>query len=723
MKNRTDRVVRRITIATLAIMLILMSNVFLVSVRKVHIRSNTSLKEYADSANVIAETSKALRGNIYDRNGSVIAQDSRTYNIYCILDSSRPAIEGTIAYVKDKETTAKELSRILKTSYENIYDYLNQNVYQTELGLAGRNISQSQMEEIQALNLPGVEFSDSIQRVYPNGIFASNLIGFAQSDESGSTVGKMGAELYLDSYLAGKDGYRIFQTDKDGHVLPGMKEDAQSAVNGANVTLTLDSEIQNALEESFRMTVEKFNPSRVWGAVMEVDTGKILAWGQSPSFDPNTLEINDYNNYGAQLPYEVGSTMKPFTWAAAINEGVYDGKALVYSGPFVYSSDKDNNPYRVESGGFGTIYNANRNNWGWIDYDHGLMYSSNVVAATIETELITPEIYLEYLKKFGFFHSVNSDGMPEETGVLTFHWPMEKLALSYGQGSSCTMLQMLQAYSALFGDGNTVRPYYVDSITDAYDSSKILYKAETKITGSPITKETAKEVQEIMYHTVNDEDGTAKYYRIPECELIGKTGTTQVAVNNTYMSGYTIVSLAAGLPANDPKVIVYYCFEAPYNRNAHYFTEPVQNLLRKTAMRLGFSKTVEEVSYANPQIDYTEIKSEPMPSLINHTLPYAQAKLSGLQTIPYILGSGDVVIDQFPSASSMVTTGQKVFLLTDTNSFIMPDMTGWTRKDVTGLWSATKFGFRLEGSGIVKSQSIPPGTVANRGDEIEIVFE
>ena len=88
------------------------------------------------------------------------------------------------------------------------------------------------MEEIAALNLPGVEFTDSIKRVYPLGTFASNLIGFAQSDETGSTIGKMGTELYLDSYLRGKDGYRIYQADKDGHILPGMKEDSVSANNG-----------------------------------------------------------------------------------------------------------------------------------------------------------------------------------------------------------------------------------------------------------------------------------------------------------------------------------------------------------------------------------------------------------------------------------------------------------------------------------------------------------
>ena len=96
------------------------------------------------------------------------------------------------------------------------------------------------------------------------------------------------------------------------------------------------------------------------------------------------------------------------------------------------------------------------------------MYSSNVVAATIQTELLGSNKNLEYLKRFGFFQAVKTDGMPEETGYLNFTWPSDKIAISYGQGSTVTMLQMLQAYSAIFGDGTMKRPYYVESIRDFY---------------------------------------------------------------------------------------------------------------------------------------------------------------------------------------------------------------------------------------------------------------
>jgi len=735
MKKRGTRSVLYIFISALVVMAMLATNVFFVAINKMHYRSGTDLHSYADAANTIKETTKALRGNIYTRNNTIISEDNRTYNIICILDENRLAVEGQITYVKDKEKTASELAKILRTDKERILNFLSQDVYQTELGTAGRNLSESTKKEIEALGLPGIEFTDSIQRVYPLGTFASNLIGFAQSDETGSTIGKMGTELYLDTYLRGDDGYRVYQADKNGYILPGMKEDVKSATNGNNVYTTLDQEIQEALEESFLMTENQFHAERVWGAVMEVDTGKILGWGQYPSFDPNTLNITDYNNYGAQIPYEPGSTLKSITWGAAINEGVYDGEETLDANEYYYEWDDERNPHRVDYSSSMPITNASGNKFGIIDYDHGLMYSSNVVAATIQTEILTPAKHLEYLKAFGFFKAVKTDGMPEETGILNFTWPSDKLALSYGQGSTVTMLQMLQAYSAIFGDGQMVRPYYVESIRDSYDTNKLLYQSEIRVTGNPITEQTAHQLQGILYRTVNDDDGTAKYYRIPECEVIGKTGTTQVAINGSYLSGYTIASFMCGMPADDPKVAIYYCFEAPYNHDAHYHTEPVQNLMRKTALRLGFAniaggeeQTQEEETPETPEEGDEEkeqvvLTAGAMPNLTNHTLTYAGEKLSGINGTVVVLGNGSAVIDQYPSEGTLVDGGEKIFLLTDTNSFVMPDMTGWTRKDVTAMWQVTQFGFRLHGEGKVVEQNIPPGTLISRGTDIEVEFE
>ena len=719
-KSSRNRSIHQIVLVTLAIVALLIADVFFVAIGQIHLRSGTDLSAYADNANINTSVIKALRGNIYDRVGGVIAQDNRTYNIVCVLADYRPAVEGQIAYVKDKEGTAEILSSILGMDKNQILEYFSRDVYQTELGEAGRKLPKAVKDEIESFNLPGIEFTDSIQRVYPMGQFASNLIGYAQSDETGSTVGQMGLELYLDSYLAGKDGSHSYQVDKNGYILPGMKETIVSAQNGYNVNLTIDPGIQSTLEESFKTTRRRFYAYSVWGGAMEIATGKVIAWGQAPSFDPNTLDnITEYQNIGAQTPYEPGSTLKPFTWAAAMNEGVYDGNMTTDGNQFCFVGDAYNNPVRTYSDdNYGCIFNANGVQWGAIDLDHGLIYSLNTVAATIQNELINPDTHLEYLKKFGFFKPVDTDGLPESSGTLNFAYAYDKVALSFGQGTSVTMLQLFQAYSAIFGDGRTVRPYFVESIRDPYDNS-VIYQAETKYTGEPISAETAKQVQQLMYRVVNDSDGTAKYYQIPECKVIGKTGTGEVAVNGQYQADRYITSVILALPADNPQVLVYYAFDSPADKYSHYETEAVTAVARKVAMTYGFN---DSGSQARPETVIEDIEEYTMPSLVNHSTDYSLARLEGMNTETHILGEGSNVIDQFPKAESTVVSGQRVFLLTDTNSFILPDMTGWTRKDVAGLWAVTGFGFTLSGEGTVVSQDIPPGTIVTKGTEILVEF-
>lgn len=725
--RRKPKTVSTIMIVTLVTIMLLVTDVFCVAIGKTHPNSGTDLNPYVDSSNTVVDYTKAMRGNLYDRNGNVIAQDTRTYNIICILDESRPSIDGEISYVKDKETTASALSKILMVDYDKVLDLLNQDVYQTELGNAGRNLSKNTKDEIEALQLPGIEFTDSIQRLYPNHTFASNLIGYAIADESGSTVGQMGLELYLDSYLCGQDGKRVYQVDKNGYVLPGMKEENVSAVNGNDVYLTLDVSIQQALETAFKETEEKFNATSVWGGVMELDTGKVVAWGQSPSFDPNSLEnITNYNNIGSQSAYEPGSTMKTFVWAAAINEGKYDGSALADGNEFCWTSDADNNPSKTsQDNAMGAcIYNANRKKWGTVTLDDGLVYSLNSVAATIETEVITPAIYEQYLDDFGFFQKVDIDGLPESEGIKQFTWPADKLSLSYGQGSTVTMLQMFQAYSAIFSDGSMVKPYFVESIRDPYDSSNVIYQAETEVTGNPITEESAKKIQSILYEVVNRSDGAARFFKIPECELIGKTGTAEVAgTDGKYESGRNIASVMLAMPADDPKVLVYYAFDAAYTVEMATYTEPQKSLLRKIAQVYGFSQDDSSVAVVTTDENAdVELVETSMPSLLNHTVEYARNQLEGSNIQLIVLGGGNNVIDQYPKTSDTLTSGDRVFLLTDSNSFVMPDLTGWTRKDVAALWLITGFGFELSGEGVVTSQSVPSGTTVTKGTVIQVVF-
>ncbi len=718
---------------TLAVACVVAANVFLVTIGQYHLWSGTDLGAYASSASTRTATLQARRGTIYDRNGSVIAQDVQSYNIIIYLDKSRVGIKNRPAYVDDLVTTSQVLAEALGMDAVDVYSTLStkqqQGKYQTELGSKGRGLSKETKDYIDSFDLNGVEFVSTVSRQYPVGTFASYLIGYATgNNEENLLTGKMGVEQTLNEELTGINGTKKYQADKNGYILPGMKSEIVEAVNGNDVILTLDQSLQETLETAFEMTAELFDTDRIWGSIMEIDTGKILAWGQSPGFDLNERVIEDYNNYGSQYGYEPGSTMKVFTYAAAIDSGAYDYTGLVDSTDYCYGQ-RGGVPYRIACGSkgqIGRITNAGTDkHWGMVDYDHGLIYSSNTVTASLMTELISPSIYKSYLEKFGFFQPVETDGIAEIAGTLTYNYPSEKLALTYGQGSTVTMLQLMQAYSAVFGDGNMVKPYFIDEIRSSYDSSEVLYKAETEIAGTPISKETAEYLQSVLYRVINDEDGTGKHYRIAETELIGKTGTAQIASGGSYSNSKTIASIMVALPADDPKYMIYYAFEGGYDKNAHYKTEPIKTVIRKVAQLYNLTDSLNVDTDGNKV--QVQIEDEIMPELVNHSIEYALNKCNDLGLNVQVFGEGDEVIFQMPSGGKSLVTGDRVFLLTDQKQLIMPDMRGWTRADVTSFWTlankTVQLGITMNGYGVVTSQNIPAGTLIHDKAELSVNLE
>ncbi len=707
--------VKVVQAAVYLIFIILTINAFIVSFSKVHINSQTSLEPYINDANIQTEVLKANRGTIYDNNGEIIAQNITTYNIVCILDESRPAPEGQVAYVDDIAKTAQVFSEILGGEVGYYSDLLSKDVYQTELGTYGRNITIEQKELIEEYELNGVEFNESVERYYPFNTFASNLIGFASGDENGNPVGMMGLELTHNEEMTGIDGLRTYQSDKNGIVLPGMYEEIIEPKHGDDIYLTLNKGIQESLENAFIETVDIHGASKIWGSVMDVDTGEILAWGQYPSFDPNVKEINDYNNYGSQYAYEAGSVVKVITYAAAINEGAYNGEQLYNSEPFCFVANGYTPERTYGSDAIACINNSRKQVFGNISLNEGLYLSSNVATATLITEVITPTIFEDYIDGFGFFENVDTDRIPEVEGTKNYTWPFDKLALSYGQGSATTMLQQLQAYSAILGDGTIIKPYYVDSIKDS-ETNDILYQATTTKGEQIISPEAAKAVQELMYGVVYDEIGTARFYAIPEIEIVAKTGTSQVAEDGGYSDSLVLSSILIGLPADDPKYLIYYAFESEYTINLHYYTSPVQNIIRNVAM-------YNTININNSNTEYINIEEYEMYDFTNNTVDYAIKKLDGKTTNIEIIGNKNTIIEQWPLPEHSLVTNQRVFLLTDKENMVMPDMTGWSRKDVSEFWAITGVPTLISGEGVVVTQSIPENTTIDENSLLQVELE
>ena len=716
--NRSNNRLRILYSLMLIVSLLVIINVFLVVVGKVHLRSNTSLEDYAGSVSTINDTIFSSRGKIYDDTGIVVAQDVDTYDIICFLDKDRIATGGVVAYVDDPSYTAKMLAPILDISEMEIYDRLTEDpsLYQTELGAKGRNLSIEKVNQIKAIpNIHGIEFRSSYARYYPYGEdFAPYLLGFAQSDESGKLVGKMGLESYLDSELSGVDGKHIFQQDKDGFILPGMYEYTQEAKNGYDVYLTLDVSIQEALVNSIKEAIEDHGASEAWGAVCEINTGKILAWGQAPSFDPNKLNIDDYNNYGSQKIYEPGSVMKAIIYSAAIDTGNYDGNALYDSDTFYFYGDP---PYRTYTDTYyDYVQNWDNSSWGMIPLDYGLIYSSNVATATLLTDYVGPTIYEDYLKRFHFFEYVDTDGILENEGYTNFGIsPADSISTTYGQSSATTMLQLLQAYTAIFGNGDMVKPYFIDKIVDS-SSNSIVYQGTRTVVGKPIKESTAKQMQDLLRRVVSDEEGTGADYNVESVEAMCKTGTAEIAVDGEYTGNDYVKSAMIGFPYEDPQYMIYFAYHIPTHKDYETKNYPITELLEKTAM---LTNTQTAIARANS--NSTIVKNN-MIDVKDMTFIEANEKLSDFDLDIIRIGNGLNVIGQYPEVNKNVYTNEKVFLLTDGNELIIPDFRGWTRKEIINYWTLSGLSMKLDGYGIVKKQSISPNTVVSKNDELVIYF-
>ena len=466
--KRANRTLTTIAMICIVVSCLIISNVIYTMVTKTHLRSGTVVTDYSSSAER-TRTLSANRGIIYDRNKEIVAQDVDTYTIFAILDPSHTGIGDTPEYVSDAKLTSEKLAPMLNMSVDEMMNYFEiaqaGNMYQTEFGLKGKNLSTTQKEAIDALELPGIEFNKSSKRFYPNGKFASHLIGYAQYDEEQSrVVGKMGIENTLDKYLKGTDGEERYSASASGTILPGTKHVTAQAVDGNDVYLTLDKNVQVALEKCLETTMKDFKAKRAWGIIMEVETGRILGYAAYPTFDLNQRDIKSYQNVPSDSVYEPGSIMKSITYAAAIDSGNYPTGKTYQSGRFYMGVDANGQAYRASSKEQAeeVILDALEKDYGTITFEEGFARSSNVGISELLTKYLPTNIFEEYLDRFHFFQPVKLVGVENEAaGVKNFTYPIEKLTTGFGQGSSVTAMQIVQAYTALFNDGKMMKPYFI----------------------------------------------------------------------------------------------------------------------------------------------------------------------------------------------------------------------------------------------------------------------
>ena len=600
-----------------------------------------NIQELASKRTTKTTILKANRGTIFDNSSNVLAQDVSSYTLIAYLDSTRTTDPDNPNHVVDKENTALVLSALLGMEYETVLSYLNkENVYQTEFGVKGRGLTELEKDTILAANLPGIDFIEATKRYYPYGQFLSYLIGYAKMDEEGNIIGEMGIEKSYNEELTGTNGKTVYQKDLQGYKIAGTKELTEEKVDGDNIYLTIDNNIQFFLEEAITKSSSKYEFDELDIIVANAKTGEVLGYATNPSFDPNIRDIENYLDPNSSIAFEPGSTMKIYTYMAALEAGVYKGSDTYKSGSFT-AKDKT------------VISDWNKVGWGVITYDQGFIYSSNTAVVNLMDKYLDSDTLKTYLKRLGFGSKVGLNLPNEVSGKIDFKYETEVFNAAFGQGITTTPIQHIKALTTISNDGELLKPYIIKKIEKS--NGKVIEYERTSL-GRVASSKTIEYMKNLMWHTVNDPDGAGHAYYIEGYDIIGKTGTAQIASTNGegYLTGdkEVIRSIALMFPKDDPEIIIYGAVKR--STTVSSLSEPVKEIIQNIAKYYNIYNEPEDEATSNKEIK----------NYINEETETVKEELQSMNITPIILGSGDVITDQYP-INTTISSSEKVFLITN----------------------------------------------------------
>lgn len=643
----------------------------------------------------------AQRGTIYDVGGNPLAMDATSYSLYAVLTDEWSEPEDP-QYVVDKENTAQTLSQYIDLTAEEILGRLNtQDASQVEFGTAGQDLTYAEMKAIDDQNLPGIMFNETPTRMYPNGVFASHLIGYAEYMEAGTAIdsrltGQMGLELSMDETLKGTNGRKSYQSSSTNVELSGTGQVEEEPTDGSDVYLTLDSRLQTYLETLMTEVYEKYEPTSMTAMLVEPETGEIVAASQRPTFNLETKEgIDDmWQNLLVEKAYEPGSTIKVLTVAAAIEEGVFDPDSFYDSSPVTM--------------GDSTIADYNGVGWGVITELEGLSQSSNTLMIHLVKEM-GYDVWESYIREFGLLQETGSGFANEASGSMNYEYEADKVTTGFGQGIYVTPYQMMQAFTAIANDGNMMKLQLVNR----YEEDGTMQVVEPEVVSSPISKETANKTLEYLQSVVYADTGTGAAYDLDGYTVSAKTGTAEVfnLETNTYEAGLTkyLYSVVGFVPSEDPQYVLYITAEQPKNLDttaSDMMTEIYTPLLTRA------------LEY-NALSDSESVVTATVPDVSGLTISEAQQTLSDASFVNVeVIGDGANILSQTPAANEEVSVTQPIFLMSDDANPTMPDFTGLNASASQALASLLGIEVELEGEGVVVGQSIATGEQINNNKTI-----
>lgn len=766
-KRRTDKsFVKRAKSAMICLVaLILIFN--LGSIGSIMIFKGEEYREIAADNQLSDTVLDPIRGTIYDRNMTPLAVSTPAWILSVNPSEIKRKFASRPEYLEDfYEYLASNLSKILSVDKDetmeklkkegSLYQVIKKRVTGSERiamqeFFAERYVYEYQATERKFFFFESVvtkkgkvnaanffDYESNSNREYAKGNFASTVIGVVNADNKGET----GIEAYYDEELQGESGRILTATDVAGRVLESSYEAYYDAVEGNGVVLTIDFEIQSYLENALNQAYDSLDCDGVYGIVMDVETGAILALSDKPDFDLNNPRVLDANvntetlkkfekgtvEYSTEYSrllydqwssfcvtnnYEPGSSFKIFCAAAALEEDIVsDINSKIYN---CTSNTKIANI---------TYHCANYKAHGSQSLTQGLMNSCNTFFITLGQKLGV-EKYYKYFEAFGFTERTGIDLANEAYSVVHKKDTMSKVDLastSFGQGFRISPIQLITATCAIANGGDLMVPYLVGSIVDA--EGNIVKETEPTVKRKVISEDTAKKVAQMMTEVVSD--GTGKNAKIDGYAVAGKTASAQKLDDNAENEVY-VASFVCFAPADDPKVAILVGVDNTHDgyRSGGAVAAPIaKQVMEPTLEYLSVERkyTAEEIAKL----------SKTTPDLIGKTVNAAKSLASNEGLKVKIVGKGDTVISQMPAAGQTIPQGGVIVLYTEKDAKIerttVPDFSGLTLSQVNALAGEYSLNVVFSGptgeAGVkAYAQSIAKGTEVDLGSGITVTFK
>jgi len=543
--------------------LILLAGHILVAGRlfQIQVLDRAVYRKMADGFHVRHLRIPGHRGVIMDRNGERLAINADVGSIS--LDPSFYWDPDKWPYVRnedgkrvrkapDKDESARLISDALGLPFDAIRPKLDKK--KSRFVWIQRHVPLYNVRRADAANIPGLQIDDELKRVYPMGSLAAHILGNTGVDGEGLS----GIEMRFDKYLARKDGEEVLEVDRKGRVIPGTLRSLREPRDGASVTLTIDSRIQQAAERELGLQCEKYKAAGGTVTVIDPKTGDILAMANYPRFDPN--HVGDYGpeawrNRSVTDLYEPGSTMKGVTAAVALDAGAVDLERRFRCPGYLRIGGRTIHDVYEGPGSFGNLNLADI-----------LRFSSNVGMSQVGMR-IGPKRLHNYLENFGLLEPSGVDLPGEVSSWMDKDKEWDKhftATVAFGQSINFSALRLTNAYAAIANDGVLMKPRIVKSIQWPKDSphrGEIEERPPIAIR-RVVSEKAARTVTRLLKGVVTD--GTGKTAKVAGYEVVGKTGSAQKAIpGKGYVAGKYIASFIGYLPASNPRAVILVTVDEP----------------------------------------------------------------------------------------------------------------------------------------------------------------